>query len=325
MASKTVPIILGTGIVGDASDPTAKINTPTLVQEYVSVFRAHGHTTIDTSRRYSTNAPGTSEALLGTTDIAAWATIDTKVLSNPGDHSAEKIAQSIRESLAALKIPKIHIEYCHYPDRTQSLETVCSSMAKGIADGKMEHWGVSNYSIQEVQDILRICKGNSYPAPIVYQGHYNALSRKMEGALLPVLREANIAFYAYSPAAGGSFSKNSSRMSGKGQLSDFTRNTYGSSDALTNAIAHVQEVAAKNGLNGHEVALRWVMHHSALDAEKGDAMIVGASSPKQLDETLKACAAGPLPEEVAAAVNGVWANAKATAPEYSPFLSKCKW
>ena len=114
-------------------------------------------------------------------------------------------------------------------------------------------------------------------------------------------------------------------MFGKGQVSDVTRAAYASSDALTNAIAHVQNVAAKNDLTGHEVALRWVMHHSALKAEKDDAMIVGASSPKQLDETLKACAAGPLPKEVVEAVDGVWESAKETAPDYSPFLTQSKW
>ena len=115
MAPKTIPIMLGTGIVGDPSDPTAKINTPALIQEYVSVFRKHGHTTIDTSRRYSTNATGTSEALLGTTDIASWAILDTKVLSNPGDHSADNITKSISDSLAVLKIQQIHHQLLPLP------------------------------------------------------------------------------------------------------------------------------------------------------------------------------------------------------------------
>ena len=198
-------------------------------------------------------------------------------------------------------------------------------MAKGVSEGDMEHWGISNYSIDEVQAIIHICKTNNYPLPVVYQGHYNALTRKMEDSLLPILREAGIAFYAYAPAAGGAFNKTSSRMTGQGPLSDFTRNAYGSSDALSNAIAHVQHVAEKEGLTGHEVALRWIMHHSALDADKGDAVIIGASSPKQLETTLTACEKGPLPKNLADAVNGVWENAKETAPDYSPFLSEMKW
>ena len=62
-------------------------------------------------------------------------------------------------------------------------------MAKGIKEGKMEHWGISNYSIDEVKKIINICEANEYPKPVVYQGHYNALTRKMEEKLLPVLRQ----------------------------------------------------------------------------------------------------------------------------------------
>ena len=212
MATPSLPVILGCGIIGDSSDPTAKINSPALAQEYVDAFRKHGGKTIDTSRRYSTNAPGTSELLLGTTNISTWAAIDTKVESNPGDHAPEKIASSISKSLDAMHIPSLHTMYLHFPDRTQPLESVCAAMARGIEEGKMQQWGISNYSINEVKQIVEICTANNYPKPRVYQGHYNAITRKMEDALLPCLRQSGIAFYAYSPAAGGAFSKTSSRL-----------------------------------------------------------------------------------------------------------------
>lgn len=326
MTAARLAIILGGAIIGNPSDPTAKITTPALAQEYVNVFRKHGGTTIDTSRRYSTNAPGTSELLLGTTDIATWATIDTKVLSNPGDHASENIAASITKSLEALKVPGVHMMYCHFPDRTQSLDSVCASMARGVEEGKMQHWAISNYSLDEVEQILSICEDQHYPKPVVYQGHYNIVSRKWEEKLLPFLRENGIAFYAYSPAAGGAFSKNSSRKAAKvaitsckgstkltrsqGALGDFFRATYHSSPTLKHAIARVQAEAEKNSLTGHEVALRWVRFHSALRPELGDAMIVGASSPAQLETTLQSLEAGPLPKEVVEAVSGVWETAR---------------
>jgi aflatoxin B1 aldehyde reductase len=111
----------------------------------------------------------------------------------------------------------------------------------------------------------------------------------------------------------------------QGQLGDFIRSNYHSSDALTNAIVHVQSTAEANGLSGHEVALRWVKYHSALKPELGDAMIVGASSPAQLESTMKGLAAGPLPKEVVEAVDGVWESAMETAPDYSPFMTSTTW
>ena len=111
----------------------------------------------------------------------------------------------------------------------------------------------------------------------------------------------------------------------QGALGDFSRATYYSSLALTDAITHVQAEAEKYGLTGHEVALRWVRFHSALEPELGDAMIVGASSPAQLETTMKNLNAGPLPEEVVEALDGVWESARESAPDYSPFLERTSW
>ena len=300
-----VPIILGTGTLGDPVSSFVKIGSLTEAQAYLNTFRAHGHTTIDTSRRYPSVAPGTSEKLLGQTDLASWATLDTKVLSNPGDHAPEKIAHSIDNSLTALDVPSVHVMYLHAPDRTIPLSSVCASMASALSAGKMQHWGISNYLVEEVEEIMDICNANNYHKPIVYQGHYNALARQMEDALLPTLRKHGIAFYAYSPAAGGAFSKTSSRRTDTTQLGEHFRRIYDSSNAVKSAIARVQDVADKNGLDGHSVALRWVLHHSALSKEHGDAVIIAASSPEQLEKTLTACEAGPLPKEVAEVVDEV--------------------
>ena len=103
----------------------------------------------------------------------------------------------------------------------------------------------------------------------------------------------------------------------QGAIGEHVRKIYHSSDGLTNAIAHVQQVAETYNLTGHEVALRWVRYHSALKPELGDAMIVGASSSSQLESTMKGLNAGPLPEAVAKAVDEVWESARDTAPDYS--------
>lgn len=212
MAQTQVKVILGTANIGDQSDPSTRFHTAQQAQELLDVFKRYDYNTIDTSRRYPPQAGGTSEAILGQTDISKWATIDTKALSNPGDHTPEKIAKSIDDSLATLGISKIHVEFLHFPDRTSPLEGMCKAMNDGLKAGKYEAWGLSNYSIDEIHQIMKICSANSYVKPAVYQGLYNAVARKAEDELIPLLRKHGVAFYAYSPAAGGAFSKSSSRM-----------------------------------------------------------------------------------------------------------------
>ena len=73
-------------------------------------------------------------------------------------------------------------------------------------------------------------------------------------------------------------------------------------------------------MTGHELALRWVVHHSAIDASLGDAVILGASKPAQLEDSLRICEKGPLPDELVKAMDDVWAAAKAEGPSYSPWV-----
>lgn len=90
-------------------------------------------------------------------------------------------------------------------------------------------------------------------------------------------------------------------------------------DAMTSAIQRVQEEAETVGLAAHEAVLRWMLHHSKLESDCGDGIIIGASSFKQLEGTLKACASGPLPQEFVKLFEDVWASARAHAPPYAAF------
>lgn len=68
----------------------------------------------------------------------------------------------------------------------------------------------------------------------------------------------------------------------------------------------MQTAAAKHGLDGHSAALRWTRFHSALESTYGDAVIFAVSRMEQLEKSLDALDAGPLPQEVADAISAVY-------------------
>jgi aflatoxin B1 aldehyde reductase len=260
---------------------------------------------------------------LGKTDVAEWATIDSKVASFvPGSHSAEKIKASIEASVSALSPAKMNILYLHAPDRQTPFAETLEEVSKAYKDKKFAKFGLSNYSPQEVEEIVKLCVDNNWVKPTVYQGQYNAISRLSETDLLPILRKHGMSYYAYSPSASGIFTGKLSAQSTeiKGGRFDSNSNVgklYSGQylkPELLDAAAKVHKEAEVKGLSGHEVALRWVLHHSALDASKGDAMIIGASSVKQLEENLRICEQGPLPEELVQLLERTWNVAKDVAP-----------
>ena len=78
----------------------------------------------------------------------------------------------------------------------------------------------------------------------------------------------------------------------------------------------IKEAADKHGLTLAEVALRWMEHHSTMEKEFGDEIIVGTSSVKHLEEDLEDLEKGPLPEDVLEALEKAWAKTRGVTPKY---------
>ena len=76
----------------------------------------------------------------------------------------------------------------------------------------------------------------------------------------------------------------------------------------------VHEAAQKHGITGHAAALRWCLHHSVLRKELGDGIVIAAPRMEQLEENLKICEGGPLPEDLVKVIEAVWPVAEPVAP-----------
>jgi len=179
-------------------DKTVRYDTPDEVNAYLNAFYNRGYRQIDTARVYSTGAPGTSEPRLGAVGAGEKFIIDTKVLSRePGSHKRENIAQEIEISLEALQIAQINILYLHQPDRATPFEETCEAIDAAYKAGKFKKFGLSNFTADEVKQVLEICERRSFVKPSVYEGQYNPVVRGGEKELFPLLRRHNISFYAW--------------------------------------------------------------------------------------------------------------------------------
>jgi aflatoxin B1 aldehyde reductase len=312
-----VKVILGTASLGSALSPIAKINSPEAASAFVSTFRSRGYSDIDTARAYPVGCGGTCETLLGERSLRlrTWANVSTKVSSfMPGSHRAKNIETSINKSLKALNVDSVDIMYLHAPDRATSFEETCFAMDQAYQDNKFERFGLSNYQVADVKEILEICERYGLVKPSVYQGQYNPICRGAETELLALLRQHNISFYAYSPSACGFFSDKISkdnkaseqgRWNTKSRLGAKYRGDY-FHDPLFAAAEMVKGHAAFYRISGHAAALRWTTWHSDLQAEMGDAVIIGASTQRQLEENLDILEQGPLPESLLHVFDRVW-------------------
>lgn len=94
------------------------------------------------------------------------------------------------------------------------------------------------------------------------------------------------------------------RSQGKNYCGRYWNETY------FDALDAVKPVAKNFRISTVEAALRWISHHSLLDKEKEDAIIIGASSAQQLKKNFVNLEKGSLPQELVKAFEEAWAVAK---------------
>ncbi|EMC93365.1 hypothetical protein BAUCODRAFT_26667 [Baudoinia panamericana UAMH 10762] len=283
--------------------------------------------TIDTAALY-----GMSEELLGKAKAGDRLTIDTKQKGGFDEIGATKdnVVAQAKHSKEMLGC-NVDIYYIHAPDHKTPLEDTLAGINEVYKSGFFKRFGLSNYKAEDVQKVYDICKEKGYPLPKVYQGNYSAVARKQEELLFPTLRKLGIAFYAYSPMAGGFLTKTKQQITdgvnrfSNEALGGMYRSMY-NKPAYLEALAQWEQIAKDEGCSRAELAYRWVKYNSPLKAEHGDAIIFGASSYEQLEQTLQGLNNGPLSDKAVKAIDGVWETIAHEAPldNYHDFAAKSK-
>ena len=195
--------------------------------------------------------------------------------------------------------------YClHSPDPGTPIEETVDAIQEVYTSGKFKHvgpthllepaspkpkkltrlkkFGLSNFAPDDVRRVHDYAKSKNYVLPTVYQGNYNPVARHYDTTLFPLLRELNIAFYAYSPLAGGFLVKDPQALktgSAQGRWDPATPigkvyNEIYNRPSLLEALSEWEAIAQEAGVSKAVLAYRWVIYNSLLSAERGDGIIV---------------------------------------------------
>ena len=312
MSSEPLPVVYGSAPLGNR-DPFIKHED---VEKIYSVLLKHNVTTIDTAQLYQK-----SESVIGATKAGERFTIDTKWAGGwqAGWATCENIVNSAKESIKTLAIKQVDIFYIHSPDAKTDISETLAGVQEVYQLGLFKRFGLSNYQVEDIQKVYDHCKEQGYVLPTVYQGNYSAVARKQETLLFPTLRKLGISFYAYSPLAGGFLTKTAQQINeGVSRFRDDALNGMYKrmyvKPAYINALEKWAAIAEEEGTTRADLAYRWVAYNSPLKKELGDAMIVGTSSPEQLDQALSDMGKGKLSERAVQKIDQIWEEIKHEAP-----------
>ncbi|KAI8814990.1 NADP-dependent oxidoreductase domain-containing protein [Cladochytrium replicatum] len=286
-------------------------------KDIMELLDSAGIKVFDTARMY-----GSSEELIGKNSVGERFIVDTKHPGGlaPGGATRQSILDLAKTSFEFLKMDQVDVYYLHSPDPATPIAVTLQALNDLYKQGRFKRLGLSNFSAEQVEEVVRVATENSFVVPSVYQGNYSAVWRKQETQLFPTLRKHNIAFYAYSPLAGGFLAKSRAQLTqGSGRFVDdggFVNSLYRLMFMRPWYLDFIEKwggISDRTGISKAEMAMRWIVYHSALDAEHGDGVIIGANSMDQLRSTIAGLRKGPLPDDIAKQIEAAWEDIKESA------------
>ena len=225
----SLPVLgLGTWSYGGGSTPDYSRD-----DEYVATMRQiieMGYTHIDTAESYGKNhcedIVGQAIKSFDRDDIF----ITTKVA--PEHLAADDVIKAAEGSLRRLDVTAIDLYLIHWPNANIPLTETFRGLNALIADGRVKRIGVSNFSVEQMQESMRLCRG-----PIITnQVLYNLLRRDPEqNGVLEFCQREGIMLTAYSPLKH---------------------------DVLENQV--VKRIAAAHNATPAQVAIQWLVRQPAV-------------------------------------------------------------
>lgn len=193
----TLPLIgLGSWLVG--GDRRARQNE---IDCFLSAVNDYGAFMLDTAEMYGKDnsemyAEGNSEEVVGEV-IARLGRKKLFIVDKIMPHNAteRQFGRSLEQSLKRLNTDYIDLYLLHWRERAD-LRLVIDKMEKYKREGKILNWGVSNFDVDDMKDLLALEGGENC---VVNQILYNITARGVEFDLLPYLKAHGIIPMSYSP------------------------------------------------------------------------------------------------------------------------------
>jgi diketogulonate reductase-like aldo/keto reductase len=144
--------------------------------------------------------------------------------------AGDGIARACEASLTRLGTDHLDLYLLHWPQKAVGLPSIVAAFESLRAKGKIRAWGVSNFTVLDMEELFRVPDGDRCATD---QVPYSIGDRRIERDLLPWCERHGVPVMAYSPLGGA----------GAKVLSDPT----------------LARIAAAHGCSAAAVALAWAI------------------------------------------------------------------
>ena len=197
--------VLGLGTWRMGEDAKRRADEVKAVREAIAL----GYRLIDTAEMYG---EGGAETVIGQAIGEALRANDVRrdelfIVSKVYPHNASRrgTLDACERSLKRLGLDALDLYLLHWRGSHPLRETV-AAMHSLVADGRIAHWGVSNFDVDDMEE-LEEAIGAEGPGCAANQVYLSLGERGPEFSLLPWQRERGIPLMAYSPIDQGALAE----------------------------------------------------------------------------------------------------------------------
>lgn len=202
------------------------------------------------------------------------------------------IKSAIEKSLKRLKTDYIDLYQTHWPDTILPIDETLEVLSELIKEGKIRYIGTSNDSAYGLCKANECAKYKNYKRYESIQNNFSLLNPRFLDELAYVCKKEDISLLAYSPIAGGVLSGKYNNKFTSGRFAKYINDKNPRVQAQASRFVNKKTLAAtkkylslckKFDLNPVTFATSWSKQHDFVASS-----IIGATSPKQLNDTLNA-------------------------------------
>ena len=243
--------------------------------------------------RYIGSAGGMSEKILGKA-LAGYrnkVVLASKVGMKVGEASEDEgtspaaIRKQLEGSLKRLAVDTIDVYYLHKPDPEVPLEQILGTLAEVIKEGKIRHYGISNYSAGQLQELLETADANNLPRPVICQPPLSVLKQDALRDIIPLCENENIAVAPYQVLQGGLLTgkyRRGQEVPPDSRKAEKKEWVWDLSDEIFDKLEEIEKKAEQEDLSMIQYAIRWVLDQPAVIS-----VIVGVKRQSQIDDAIR--------------------------------------
>ena len=229
------------------------------------------------------------KALQGRRDKVVLATkVGMKVGPESEDEYTSPVAieKQLNKSLKRLGTDYVDIYYLHRPDPNTALVDTIGALDEAITQGKIRHYGISNYSAEQTAELLKVADENSLPRPVIHQPPYSLLKTEVEEELLPLCAKEQIAVAPYQVLQGGVLTGKYSRSQAAPEGSRIAEKPGWApelSDEVFDKLEAIESQAKANGQSMLEYTLKETLAKPAVVS-----LVLGVKRIEQIESLIAA-------------------------------------